>query len=465
MISSIAPWLHEELSSLDLGDARRNRRCARIVQRAVDNPTASVLAASEGTAEAKAAYRFLSNDAVTPPALRAALRGACVGRMREQSRVLVIQDTTTLDYGDHPATEGLGPTGGGDGSAGHGMLVHSALAVSDEGVPLGLVAQKTWARDPQAVGSRHERRQRPLQDKESFRWIETMQAVEAAIPAGVGILHITDREGDIFELFAAPRRADSHLLVRAARLERRVSGPQGHLYEAAQAAPVVGQFTMLLHRHPNRPAREATLQVQLCHLSLLPPTGGVHDPNLQPIAVSVVRVCELNAPSEDDAVEWVLLTDEPLESFDDARDCARNYSLRWLVERYHFTLKSGCRIEDSQLRQADRLERLLALYCIVAWRLLWMTYAARSDGDQPCTPTFSGVEWQALWAYHHQGQPLPSVAPTLREAVLGTAKLGGFLGRKGDGEPGVKVLWRGITRLHNIVIGIHLARSLYVGKA
>jgi hypothetical protein len=436
-----------------------------IVQRAVDNPTASLLAASEGTTEAKAAYRFLSNDAVTPEALQAALRDACVGRIREHSRVLVIQDTTTLDYRSHPATQGLGPTGGGDGSAGHGMLVHSALAVSEEGVPLGLVAQKTWTRDPQAVGSRHERRRRPLEDKESFRWIETMQAVEAAIPAGVGILHITDREGDIFELFAAPRREDSHLLVRAARLERRVSGPQKHLYEAAQAAEVVGQFTMLLRRHPNRQAREATVQVQLCHLSLLPPTGGVHEPNLQPIAVSVVRVCEINPPSQADAVEWLLVTDQPLESFDDACDCARNYSLRWLIERYHFTLKSGCGIEDSQLRQADRLERLLALYCIVAWRLLWMTYAARSDGDKPCTPTFSSVEWQALWAYHHQGQPLPNAAPTLREAVLWTAKLGGFLGRKGDGDPGPKVLWRGITRLHNIVIGMLLARSLDVGKA
>jgi hypothetical protein len=465
MTSSIDTWLQEELSSLDLGDARRNRRCAMMVQRTADNPTASVLAASDGTAEMKAAYRFLSNDAVTPEALRSALRDACVTRTREHQRVLVIQDTMTLDFSDHPATEGLGPTGGGDGSAGHGLLVHSALAVSDDGVPLGLVVQKTWARDPQAVGSRHERRERPLEDKESFRWIETLQAAEAAIPEGIGILHITDREGDIFELFAAPRRENSHLLVRAARLERRVSGPQRHLSEAAEAAPVVGQFTLLLRRHPNRPAREATLQVQLCHVSLLPPKGGVHDPNLQPVAVSVIRVCEINAPSDGDAVEWLLVTDQLVESFDDARRCVRDYSLRWLIERYHFTLKSGCRIEDSQLRRADRLERLLSLYCIVAWRLLWITYAARTDGDQPCSPTFSQVEWQALWAYHRTGDPLPDAPPTLHQAVLWTAKLGGFPGRKGDGEPGVKVLWRGLTRLHDIVTGILIARSLDVGKA
>ena len=465
MTSSIDTWLQEELSSLDLGDERRDRRCAMIVQRAADNPTGSVLAASQGTAEAKAAYRFLSNEAVEPQALRAAMRDACVDRMRECSRVLVIQDTSTLDFSDHPATEGLGPTGGGDGSAGHGLLVHSALAVSGDGVPLGLVAQKTWARDPQEIGSRHQRRERPLQDKESFRWIETLQAVEAVIPEGLDVLHITDREGDIFELLAAPRRERSHLLVRVARPARCVSGPHGHLGEAAEAAPVVGQFTLLVRRRHDCPAREATLEVRLCHVSLLPPQGGVHDPNLQPVPVAVVLVREISVPADGRPIEWLLVTDQPVDSFDDARRCARDYSLRWLIERYHYTIKSGCRIQDSQLRHADRIERLLALYCIVAWRLLWITYQARVDGDQPCTVAFCDLEWQGLWGYHHEAQPLPATPPTLHQAVRWTAMLGGFLGRKGDGEPGVKVLWQGLTRLQDIVTGILIGRSLDVGKA
>jgi hypothetical protein len=393
MTPSTDLWLQQELAHLDLGDTRREKRCLLMVQRALDKPTASVLGACENTAEAKAAYRFLSNEAVRPEALLEALRAACLGRLPRQEMVLALQDTTSLDYATHPATQGLGPTGGRQGEGGHGLFMHTALAASSDGVPLGVLDHKTWARDPAAVGKRHQRRELALEDKESFRWLQTAQTVEEAVPPQLEVLHIADREGDIFELFAQPRRERSQLLVRAARENRCVQGPHQHLGPTVEAAPVAGEFELLVRRRPDRPTRVARLELRHCQVRLLPPQHGVHEPNLQPVTATAILLQQLGAPPDQPAVRWLLVTDLPVTDFEGARQCARYYSVRWLIERYHYTLKSGCRLEEAPLRTRDRLERLTALYCLVAWRLLWLTYSARKDGEQPCTLAFCQLEW------------------------------------------------------------------------
>jgi hypothetical protein len=456
-----------------LGDPRRDRRFVLMVERACDNPTASILQASQGADEAKGAYRLLSNEALEGSLVRKAAAAACVRRVRDElalapagaspGLLLVVQDTTELDYSKHPASGGLGPTGGGDGSAGHGMFVHSALAVSAAGLPLGLLHQQTWARDEQQVGSRHERKQRPFVEKESYRWVQTMQAVEQALPADLPVLHLADREGDIFEVFAAPRRAGSHLLIRAAQ-DRCLDDPQRHLFAAAAVAPVVGGFELLVRRAPGRAARAAQLEVRVAPITLRVPVDGCHAPDLTPVALHLIWLYEPDPPANQTPVHWLLLTDLPVSNLEQARTVAGYYALRWLIERYHYTLKSGCRIQDAQLREADRIERLLVLYCLVAWRLLWLTYAARRDGEQPCTVAFCDLEWQTLWRYFQGRTPFPPVPPALHEAVRWTALLGGFLGRTGDGEPGVKVLWRGLSRLQDIVTGVLLVTSQDVGK-
>ncbi len=251
------------------------------------------------------------------------------------------------------------------------MLVHSALAVDDDGVPLGLVWQKVWTRDPDAVGSRHDRKQRPIADKESFRWIEALRQTHERMDPSTLTVTIADREADIFELFAQPRPDNSQLLIRACH-ERRIDGAE-YLLEAIQDVDEVGEFTVNLRRSPSRSPRSATLSVRFRQVTIHPPTHGVRDPALDPVTLTAVLAQELAAPEGEAPIRWLLLTDCPIASFEDARECVRRYSLRWLIERYHFVLKSGCRIEDSQLRTFAALEVLLALYCIVALRLLWMT--------------------------------------------------------------------------------------------
>mgnify|MGYP001102832080 CR=1 FL=1 len=409
-------WVAREFASLDLGDERLNARAQLLVERMVSKPDKSIPQVCADWAEAKAAYRFLSNDAVEPEAIRAAVRDACLQRVERERLVLIVQDTTSLDFRNHLALKGLGPTGGGDGSDGYGILIHSAIAVSEDGVPLGLLHQVDWVRDPENVGTRHERKQRSIEDKESFRWIKTMREVKHLVPASVTAIQMADREADIFELFAEDLPANQYRLIRAAH-NRRISEEAAYLMDAVAAAERVGEFTVTVRRGNERPPREAHIVVSLCTVTLQPPSHGVHDPGLQPVTLTAIVAQEIHAPAGQAPVCWILLTDLPVTDFEGARKCIHYYTQRWLIERYHYTLKSGCRIEKSQVRSVHALRRLQVLYSVVALRLLWITYAARADGDQPCTVAFSTVEWQTLYRYHCPGKPLPTTPPTLRQAT------------------------------------------------
>lgn len=452
--SSAEQWAMGDLATLNLGDERRNRRARQMVEQVARRPGALITTVFEGKAEIDAAYRLLNNPAVEPDEIRAALQCGTVERLAEIEVVLAPQDTTCLDFSGHPATEGLGPTGGPRGS-GHGMFVHSAIAVSEDGVPLGLLHQQDWARNPEHSGKSRDRKKLPIEEKESHRWAQTVRAVEAAVPADKLLVQIADREGDIFEVFATQRRERSKLLIRAYR-ERRLTEEGQRLWPTVEVQPVAAEYQLLVHSSPERTVRTAVVQLRFCTVTIRPPKNGVHDPALAPVTVNAIEVREIHAPERATPILWRLLTDLPVEGAEDALQYVRYYEKRWLIERYHFVLKSGCRIEESQLHTLAGLERLLALLSAVALRLLWMTYNARVNGDAPCTVAFTALEWQALYRYHRRKAP-PDDPPTLAEAVLWLAKLGGFLGRRSDGDPGVKVLWRGILRLHDLVTGFLLA--------
>lgn len=483
--SSHQAWVESVYTTLSLGDERLNKRAKYIVQDMIDMPTASIPGMSEGWAPTMAVYRFLANPRVEPEDLRLALTGACGQSIRLERVVLAVQDTTCLDFDDHKAFQGGGPLGGGDGSEGKGIFVHSAIAVSSDGVPLGLVHQEDWARDPATVGKRRDRKRKPIEEKESYNWIKTMEAVQNATPETTTIIHVGDRESDMYAFLACPRRPNTYILVRACRdrcLETDdQQEPDDHgdepplmveqdgnkqprlLLEAIDQTPPAGEYDMVLRSPDDRPSRDVRIQVRFRQVTLRPPRGAkLNGDKLQPVTLTVIRADEINPPAQVKPISWLLLTDLPVDDFDQARECIRHYSLRWLVERYHYVLKSGCRIEKAQITAADRLRRLLALYSAVALRLLWLTYVARVDGDQPCTVAFTDTEWKTLHARFQPAEPCPPVPPTIHQAVQWLARLGGFLARKSDGEPGVQVIWRGLMRLHDMVIGVLLAHRVLV---
>jgi hypothetical protein len=442
-------WAADELQYAQLSDKRLNKRLMRLVHDLAARPTASVPEACGSWAATKAAYAFWDSAQVTPAQIRAAHYMRTVQRAQAHTRILVIQDTTELDVTAHPAPQDVGYL---DHPKRRGLKVHSALGATSSGVPLGLLHQEVWRRDPAHLGKKHTRQRRRTAEKESQRWLTTLQATETTLPAAVGILTLADREADIYDLFALPRRPGHDLLIRAA-YNRCVDHEAHLLWDAAAQSAVLGIQTLDIPRADERPARRATVTIRTATLAIQPPTNRKARGQLAAIPLQIVLVTEEPPPPGVEPLEWLLLTTLPVATLADALQIVAWYRLRWLIERYHYVLKSGCHIEELQLETAARLERALATYCIVAWRLLWLTYEARQQPDAPCTVALATHEWQALYCTIHQTPvpPDPTQPPSMRQAVRWIAQLGGFLGRTGDGEPGVKVIWRGLRRLDDIV--------------
>ncbi len=228
------------------------------------------------------------------------------------------------------------------------------------------------------------------------------------------------------------------------------------LGQAVRATAVAGTMAVDLRRGDDRPPRRAVLTIRFATLEIAPPSTHPRRKQLPDLRLTAVLAEEEDPPAGQKPVRWWLLTTLPIEGLADAVQAVTWYTLRWLVERYHYVLKSGCRIEQLQLETAA-LERALATYAVVAWRLLWLTYEVRRDAEASCEAVLPRAQWELLHRVVHKTDTVPESPPSLREAVRQIARLGGFLGRKGDGEPGVKTIWRGLRRLDDLVTGWKLS--------
>jgi len=446
------------------GDHRRGARLKQLVEALTASCAAHLPAALGGWRGVKAAYRFFANPAVTPEAILASARPGLLDRLAGQTTVLLLQDTTTLDFTPHPATRGVGPIG--TRRQGHwGLLLHSCLAVTPAGVPLGIAAQESWARDARQTGQAQQRRTRAASAKESARWARVEAQSRAVIPDGVRTVTIADREADLYPLFAAARPAQAHLLIRVAQTQRRVQTATDAvatqaLADAAAAAPVWGRYSVAVRAEPGRPARTALCTVRVGPVTLCPPQNqraGVRQTQTVPLVA--LLAAEEQPPPGQPPLHWLLLTTLAVTDFAAAAELLLWYSLRWLIERFHFVLKSGCRVEELQLQQGDRLRRAVAVCSLVALTVLGLTYLAREAPELPCTVALTDAEWQTLWRYQFPTQPLPATPPPVGAMAPQVARLGGFLGRKGDGVPGPLTLWRGLSRLRDLTAGTLLAAA------
>jgi hypothetical protein len=416
-----------------------------------EHPTESVPQASTSASQSQSIYRFWANERVKPEQILASHRPSVVERMQGHEVVLAIQDTTDLDFSSLKQTSGLGFI---NQSQQQGIKVHSGFAVSGSGEPLGLLHQHTWSR-AERTGKRNQRRKKATSEKESGRWLDGIIAAEVGVDESVVLVHVGDREADIFDLFVQPRRDNSHLLIRAAH-NRKVQHELGYLIPTIEQAPILGQKTIEVQRNPERPARVAKLTVRGMQVTIEVPRHHKQPSGCQPVSLNVLLVEEPTPPTEGTPIRWLLVTTLPINTFEQVWQCVEWYSLRWLIERFHYTLKSGCRIEALQLETAQRLLNALATYSIVAWRLMWLTYHARLSPAEACTTVLQPAEWKLL-RRKFEPKNRTQKPPTLRQAVRWIAQLGGFLARKHDGEPGLKTLWRGIGVLHHLLEGAQLA--------
>ena len=439
-------WAALELKQADLGDKRRNQRLVKIVEDLATQPSSSVPQACGNIAAASAAYEFWNSPYFQPDDIGKAHIKSTVERIKEHDVVLMIQDTTNIDLTTHSATSGIGYL---DHPKTFGLKVHSTLAATVEGVPLGLAYQQVWTRDLENIGIAQKRRQRLTQEKESQRWLVGLNATEQLLPKAKKVVTMGDCEADIFDLFSQQRTENSHLLIRGTH-NRKVDHSARYLHQAIRASQPGGTLTVEVKRSPEHLARKTTLTLRWATLLIQVPLHHIGRKQLKPVQLQVILAVEENPPAGVSPISWLLLTTLEIDAFEDAARCVKWYTLRWLIERYHYVLKSGCGIEQLQLATARRMSMALATYSIVAWRLLWLTYEARANPEQSCDTVLEACEWQSLCATIHKNPLPPTQPPSLREAVRMIATLGGFLGRKGDGEPGVKTLWRGLRRLHDI---------------
>lgn len=442
-------WAQEEFGAARLGDARLEARLEVLARDFYARPCAQIPQACGTRAKTKAAYRFFEHGQTSMEAILAPHYEASTARMKAHAVVLAAQDTTSLNYDAQPAMANLGPIGTRADSV-YGLLVHDTMAFTPEGLALGLIDVQCWARDAQAFGKRHDRKSLPIEAKESYKWLKSVQAaarVQAQCPDTL-VVSVGDREADVFELFDLVRTLPHapQLLIRAEQ-DRRVDQAHERLWEHLAAQPIAGTQHLWVPRTPKRAAREAKLAISFAPVRLKAPRDKT---KLKPVDLWAVWAREADAPANTQALEWMLLTTIEVNTFEQALEKTAWYTKRWGIEVYHRTLKSGCKIETRQLGSADRIEACLAIDMVVAWRILHLTQLGREHPDAPCTVYFADMEWKALVTYIHRDANLPKEAPSLREATRMVASLGGFLGRKSDGNPGTQTIWLGLQRLDDI---------------
>jgi hypothetical protein len=459
-----ADWAEEEFGLAQLPDERLNKRLLNLARAFYGQPQAGLARACQGNrAATKAAYRFLEHPEVTMHEILRPHYEATSQRCAGEATVLAVQDTTVLDYRGLEQTQGLGPTGT-SGKEGLGLWLHSTLAFNLQGTPLGLIDAQCWARDPQQMGKRHRRKELPITEKESIKWLKSFEAaqrLQQACPHTV-VVSVADRESDVFELFDKARRipgcAQPHLLIRA-NWNRALADEEDKLWATVGALSCAGELDLEVPRRGAQAKRTARMQIRFCAVKLRPPGRLGH---LKPVELFAIEAQEVGAPEKVTPLQWRLLTTLPVNKFEEAVEKLQWYAKRWGIEVFHRTLKSGCKIEERQLGYADRIETCLAIDVVVAWRIFHLCKLGRETPEVPCTVFFEEAEWKALVAYVTRRHP--EKPPTLREATRMTAGLGGFLGRKGDGEPGTQTLWLGLQKLDTITETWIAFNAMYPGR-
>lgn len=449
-------WATENFSHCELGDERRTKRCRLVAQRMAEHPAGSFPEMFESWSDLKAAYDLFDMPTVTLESVTAQHRKQVCDR--SPGRYLVLSDTTDVDFGYHRDIVGTAPTGNGWGN---GFLLHSALLVEVKSeVLIGLAGQTVHYRRP--LPKKENTTQRLKRPRESDVWGRVVDQVGPPPRAGVQFVHVMDRGADIFEVYCHLLEQRSDWVVRVTQKQRKILTPAGEtrsLQTYLATLSEAGSYKLQLRSRDGHPARSAKLKVSYGPLRMPPSVHQspyVKQRNLDSIPMWVVHVQEVNAPQGVKPLHWILYTSLPVESFEDAWEIIGYYERRWLIEEWHKALKTGCRLTERQLETADRLEAMTGLLSVVAVRLVQLKTIARHDGQRPAQDVVP-MRWITMLI---QVRPKLSInaALTTYQFYRELAQLGGFLGRKHDGEPGWITIWRGWQKLHLMIRGARASR-------
>ena len=468
-------WVEREIEGCEFPDERLKTRFGKLLGQLGKKIGAALPTACQDWAATKAAYRFFDNPRVDECIILAGHFAATSARMAAtKGPLLVLHDTTEFSF-QRERPETIGKTRrlpncriGNQPITKCGLLMHSSLAITPQGKPLGLAAVKFWTRKKfkgtNALkgrgkdGGKHlvNTTRIPIEQKESIRWLENLQqSTQLANPDRC--IHIGDRESDIYELFCVAKEKGTHFLVRTC-VDRLAGTGNTTIARKMKREPIQGTHQVEVLDAKRQPI-QVELQLRYSHMTVHPPIG--KHQKYPPLSLTVIHAWERGKPQGRKPIYWKLLTDLPVENLESAIEKVAWYSQRWKLETFHKVLKSGCRAEDAKLRTAERLTNLLAVFCIIAWRVFWLTMVHRTNPNTAADAVFSETEIAIL--NHLAGDPEKSVPKNVAHYILAVATLGGYLNRKSDGPPGNTVLWRGLSRLTDIHLGVELSIEL-VGK-
>jgi hypothetical protein len=441
----------KDFPALDLGDKRRDERFVKIVENIVKQPGSSIPKHNKRWYDTKATYEFFKNEDIKLEAINAAISG--YGALQaDQQQLLIVHDTSTISYNDLEA-EGLGYI---DNAVGKGIFCHNSIAVTTSGLPLALLNQIIWSREASELGKSARRREKPFEQKESYKWYRGVETVNTLLSKEIKKIHIGDRDADIYELFFSDPDEQSELLIRARHNRKIAEGSQ--LWQHIGEQKVAATEEIIIPDRTGKRKKKVTVEIRYKEVEILCPAhknGSV----FESVVLTAIEVRQKG--NVKDGIHWKLLTTLPVNNTEDARQCMRWYSYRWLIERFHYVLKSGCGIESLQLKKAESLMKAVAVYSLAAFNIMQLTYQSRETPDASCEVVLNRQEWQTLYILKHKTNKLPGQPPTLKQATSWIAQMGGYLARNGDGPPGLKTVWSGYEALLQAVVLYEIMSKKY----
>lgn len=439
-------WTENELASTQMDDERLSKRLKKLTQTLSQSPERSIPLSCSGWGDTVAAYRFLGNEAVTLEKILSGHKKSTLARIKEEEVVLVLQDTTFISYQSEEPVHDYGTLKKIESER---YLWHVGIAVTPQKVNLGVLHAKQWQRPDTPIA--HLRNTKPIEEKESYRWLagyelacQTQEAAKSSL-----IINIADREGDIHEWFtlaaSQPLERRAEYIIRAKcnrRIEQEAQDEYSYIWEELTMCPAFGSMQIQTPRRPNTPSRKATLTIKAKEITLVGRQGKAK----KPVTLHAVYAKEAHPPKGKKGIEWMLLTSLPVENLNAAQTIIGWYGCRWEIELYFRVLKQNCKVEELRLQTDKRLENAIAVYLIVAWRIHNITMISREHGNESCEIMYEKNEWQTIFIMNEKKKP-PREPPTLQEMTRMLAQLGGFLARKHDGEPGAKTIGIGYQKL------------------
>lgn len=460
--SSTLPPLHNELYKIDLGDQRLNNRSLSLIENLAKSPKASINAALNSLTSTLAAYRFFANPKVTPQSMLTPHRQQSIVRASHFKSIRLVQDTSEVDFSTLTTLKGVGPLATKEK---RGMFLHTSVIVAPGGLVLGVRDINYVIRKDEDLGKSAERKNFPIEQKESFRWLKGYRdacLLQEQI-AETEVVSVSDREADMYEIFAEYENrkkeglTTAHYVNRAKENRVLLGAHKGlKLFDLDSVGEPLGTITFEVAAQKQRikvngnskvyqrKKRMVTQEIRVHEITPRPPQR--KGQKMKAVSLWLVSATEINVPEGQRPIHWRLLTSKPLKSFEVAQEILKIYLDRWQIEVFFKTLKTGCKIEDVALKSSEALKNAIMMYSIIAWRQLYITHLARSNANEPTGKFFQKHEWQSTLKVFYDAA-ITEEEPTLGEFILIVAKLGGYLNRKHDPAPGTETLWRGFQKV------------------